>query len=351
MELYKLMIYRGGIIIIVVFFIYYPTLPNSVIENPGLVDKYMEEYSGVITENTLEKVMNERNDLINGTELYQNTVSNLMDEKISSVDYLELVGDHAMDNIKLDAINEFIEIIHAANTRSEELGTQLSIINEVPFRSVYGEKALGARMLKTIFIMLILSLLFSYSITTEQTTIGIKNVIRSTKNGRGVLLKRKYYLASFCVFIIWLFSTLLETSTYINIGGVFFSDVQVQSLTALSEFPVKMTISEFFLSLYIVRLISMLSFSFIIIYVTSYIKHTQLAYVIICSIFVIPGVLLIYMKIDFMKFFTSVKLIDGIGIIVSENGDIYFAVIGLIIMTIASIICTIINLKRWIVSR
>ncbi len=346
-ERYKLLIMNGGIVILVLGIILLCREDFSGKVYASMTDMYMQEFSGDITDETLLIIEDRIESLKQGIEMYDDAVTKVQADEITNAEYLIIANEHAGDRSKLLAIEEVKKIIVKLQECESKLECQIQIVDDLPFREIYGNEAEDIRMQRWIITLLTISLVFASYMTIENTSEGLRQVIRYNPRGRGRFLAWKYRVAMEVIIVILLITTLLEVSEFIKLDGKELISIPVQSIRVLIGVPLKITLGQFLLIIYIARSLIIASITSIILFLSSLFHRVEVAYLLISVIMILPSALWKYMNLEVLQWFSPLKAIDIIGQITMIEGKFESALWSCVIVGIMGVGSAILMQRKW----
>ena len=231
LEYYKILITHGGVLVLFAAAFLIVNGEYCIKEYPGLCDQYMDEFSGEINDDTWNEIEELKVALQEGIAIYNETVSAVKEGKISSIEYLKKIEGHEYDKDKLVALEQFCQILREKEEKESILGKKLPVVYEVPYRAVYGEQTTGQRMQHSLLVLIALTFMLAGIMTMEQRSTALRQMICSTRNGRLQFMLRKLRVISGIVVPLWLFQSLKEITTFLQLGDKAAFFLPVQSLT------------------------------------------------------------------------------------------------------------------------
>lgn len=346
-ECRKLFITQGGALILAAFVWLASGMDYQVHISRTEADDLSLELQGEITDATLE-ALETMDDAIDQVFATSQEYQKMVDEGIMDFETLydfnlkysntqaEQVGLHTVMS-KVDRLLE----------ESERLGARLWLLDELPFRNIYGSEADGIRISLNLLTLLILSLLLAGFISMEQTSTGLQHIIHASPRGRMSLLGRKYVLAAVSTVLLWAVPTFFEIKTLLSSIDHATLSAPIQSLTFLEKFTWTIPIGTYLAILYLGRLLSLLSCAFITLWLSSLSRKPQYACLIVCVILVVPTLLWNYLNMDLLRSLSVARLTDMEALIASHVGEPQSAIFSVCILFILGAACAALTFRRW----
>ncbi len=260
-ELYKVLIYSFGIVVIVGAFLVGSSLSfdASLYEKDRWYQAYLTDIQGKITAETQDYFATARANADNAYDYYE----------------LHL----ALDRLELEVAD--------ITARAEADGYTPYIIDPKPFLSIYGDKATDIQRLNASVAILFVCLGCASVAVYEQKS-GVNPLLKSLKNGRGYLLIRKILVCLVMAIAVWVCIYGHELADFFSKGKVFLS-APIRNISELSGYPLNITIGGLLSLIYSIRLISLMAVSLCTLLISHYSKSIVSAYVASVGILALPS--------------------------------------------------------------
>lgn len=185
-------------------------------------------------------------------------------------------------------------------------GEELWLVSPDGYRYLLGEKgersSAGSMLLALFCMLMLISGLFSY-----EKKSSMEFLLRSTPYGRDKLQKRKYRITAVLTVLLWAVLGSMEVynirKTY-SLDGL---DAPVHSLPFMADVPFDITIWQYCLIVYVVRLAGMFLVSVVYCEISVWLKNQEIS-ILSGSLLLIPSVLYL-MGVEAFKFFSVTKVI------------------------------------------
>lgn len=147
---------------------------------------------------------------------------------------------------------------------------------------------------------------------------GVVPMVRSTRQGRGGLFRRKAILTAVFVIFVWATVYMRELFTFIEWHQPGSLAAPVQNIDALADFPVVLTLTQYLVLLYVIRLVMLLCVGFVVLLISCHSPNVQTAYLISAAILGVPALLTV-LGVDILKWVSplipvsSAELLWGLG--------------------------------------
>lgn len=258
-EIYKLLIQKKGIIVIVCLL--YLLISNMdmlelLLGNDRIqLDEFYELYTGEINDESL-------------------MAYNCIGEEINTL----LSNGEESDDARLamfDMLTEQKEYAEGLESR----GIKGWFINDRGFDMLFGELKSGKRMIDGVIVILAIVLLVAPCYASEYQS-GVNYLIASTKKGKGIVFRRKtiYSLVStLSITIIMFLIQFYEVRIKYNLNGL---DAPVQNVRILEHVPFDISIGGFFVLWYIERAMTMIMVACVVMLISAYIKRQNQVYLV-----------------------------------------------------------------------
>ncbi len=213
----------------------------------------------------------------------------------------------------------------------ENTGIEVKFVNPFGYNSLIGDAGAKRREKNAMIELLCIALIIGgfASIDKQNNSMAI---IRTTKMG----IKKTYGIKMIWTFIASII--IVAPISYVEfenvIGRMGLSDLTapVQSFVALGKFPLKISLIQYILLMYIVRLISAYIVGIIVLEISEMCSNTRIGQMLNVCIIVVPAVLL-YMNIDEVKY---LALSNSVGI--SDISKVIHIVVPVVIAIVVFMI-------------
>ncbi|MCD7804849.1 MAG: hypothetical protein LUH03_06850 [Oscillospiraceae bacterium] len=260
-ELYKVLIYSFGVVIIIAAFLVGGALDYDVAiyESDQWYQLYLSDIEGEITEKT--------------EEYFEIARANA-----ESSDYY---GDLtiALDRLELE--------ISEATARAEEGSYTPYILDSKPFRSTYGTEAKDTRRLNMAVAILFVCLGCAGIMVYEKKS-GVVPLLKSLKCGRGYLLGMKIFTCLLMATAVWACIYMQELKYFLTKYATPLS-APVQNLEILADFPLQISLGGLLAMIYGLRLLVLMGVSLVVMLISSRSKTMVGAYVASVGILALPS--------------------------------------------------------------
>ena len=317
-EMYKSLVYGGGIIIVA-----------AVVILGGSLD-----FRGIVPVNGGDYVYNA---LVIDRE---GVIDDSFDEYVERIRESDAGAELAnvADRLERDA--------DAIRERATVGGYEPWLVYETNYRIYFGDYAVSVQRLNSTAAILFTVFLCVSGITYEYQS-GTVYMVRSLKRGRSALLTRKLLAAALFAVIAWASVYLREISDFIAYCQPKTFSAPVQNLGALAQFPLKITIGQYILLLNALRLVMLTSVSFISLFIGSFTKNVLGAYLLGTAVLVLPAVLTV-LGLDVMKYFSLVLPVSAAELLWSMGGGSVIYALPWVVAVALGIAAVILTRKRWV---
>ena len=230
--------------------------------------------------------------------------------------------------------------------RAAERGYQPWILDDSGYDLIYGPTSRDRQRLNGAAAMILAAFCCAAPAAYERQS-GVAHMVRSTKKGRGGLLRRKVLLTALLSTFVWAAVYAREVQALFTWFQPRTLDAPVQNIDALAGFPVILTVTQYLILLYAIRLVMLLCVGFAVLLISHHSPSVQAAYLISAGILGIPALLTV-LGIDVLKWVSplvpvsSAELMWGLG-----SGNLIFVlpwVLWLVCGTVALWLCR----RRWV---
>jgi|GEM_PF-5156198 len=317
-ELKKMFIYCGGIIIVAVLFftawkyIKLPQISNTVVEE--FVEVYSTKYSGPVSQDTLDLLKNDQKSAAEKYEvnrelaLYDKTAAYELEYAYARVKALEIVIERAE------------KIYETGNDNSYLMGTNAYV-------NVFGITSKSWRLEVMALAMFFLILLVSHEISYDKKS-DMRTFLQTLPRGRSIITV-KILLSILIAFIVW--SAVTGREIYLvyerwnGFQGLISSGLSLSIWEeSIKDIPVIIYVSV----IYLTRLIALIGASMVALYISSvsdtYIKSISVSF----GILLVPALIASLPDMGFVSYFSYATQISNIDIIPDLVRIAVFAAIG-----------------------
>lgn len=318
-EVYKALAFQFGIFIIAGILIVTNSLSYSVYieERDYWYQAYLEDAEGPI-DNSFEEYLARAKENIN-----------------SSMNESELTS--ALDRIERE-VKEIKE-------RAEEGGYAPWLVDYKTYASVYGNESRDRQRLNAAIAICLLA--FSCAgITAFERQSGVEKMVRSTKKGRSSLFAKKAIVASLMAAIVWCAVYVREFMQFVAINGTETFSAPVQNISALSQFPLKISFAGYLAMLYAIRLVMLILTSFIALLISHFCSRINTSYIVNLAVLGAPAILVI-LGTDVLKYLSPLIPVSSAEIMWSLTGNGLMPIIAWVIMVTFGILALIAAGRKW----
>lgn len=342
MELYKTLWIQKGIVIMALF-VYLAVgisfTANIPIYNPSEVAarQYIIELMGEITDDTFARI---------------NTIEAELDQTI--VDYEDAKLAYENGEIADNQLNLYSHYAETARTNKEglslvrsradellELGVEKGftpwLIEQTPFESVFGTAAQDNQHQAAVVAVLALILLLAGNMAYERQS-SMNFLLRATPRGRGELLRCKIVVAMLAATAVWATVYGMELYALVSNFSIQTWNVPVQNLSMMARFPILCSIKEWLVILYGYRLLVLFCGAVLVLFMSSFVKRVEIAYIVSCGIMLIPSLLYAYVGIELFRPLAYITSVEAAPLLNRANGTItQFLLWGVALTVIAGL--------------
>ena len=346
-EAYKLLVMQGGLIILAAFLVLMARSDMAAQLSRTEADEYALRLQGPLTEEKLAEIDGVRQEIDDRYDLALHASERLQSGEIDWYEFSDIVSGST--NVTAEQVGIMEVQLRAAEleARGEELGTTLWLLDDVPYRNIYGPEASSLRMRWNVLALFALSLLLAGSMAVEQTAGGLRHLLRAGAMGRGALLGRKYLLAGGGVVLLWAVPTVMELKTLLSSVDPATLAAPVQSVTFLDGFPLHVSIGLFLAGLYLFRLLALLALGCGVLFLSSLFHRQEGAYVAACGVLVVPTVLWVWLGLEPLRFLSAARATDLVGLLAEDRGQPTAAIAVTAAVLALGAVCGCATWRRW----
>ncbi len=183
----------------------------------------------------------------------------------------------------------------------KKAGHDAYLINNAGFNTLLMEEddTTGVHIIEFLFILLFLS----YGLYASEKDKTIKYLLRTTKRGRNVLFKKKFFAGLSASTVLYLFWTFFDIIYVNNYFGLEYINAPVQSIENFAEFPYDISILEFIIGYFLIRYIFFTAIYCLMLFVSNK-ADSRFALILNFVIFIVPSLLV----------FLGMEVIDSISL-------------------------------------
>ena len=267
MEGYKLLILGGTVLFLLAALWYAPKL-RSFGYSFGTADEaayngYVREAAGPINAETDAYIARARSNLAD----YYGDVSQYED---------------ALDRLEVE--------VASLRARASDGGYTPWLAEQVRVNNVLGQDALSVHRWSGI-VSLLLVLLVCAPVFSFERRFGTEKLLRSVRKGRGPVLRRKTAVVCLEVLAIWAIVYLRQWNETLDYIGAASLDAPIQNLALLSRASLRVTLKQFLLLVFALRLLGMLTVGFLTAWLSSRARSWEQAVLAGAGLLILPALL------------------------------------------------------------
>lgn len=319
-ELYKTMILQRGAIIVALFLYIAAGLDFTAFVPQVHADLLSSEMEGPIGDDLLRKIDNIQAEIDAGTAKWKAIELAWERGEVDYATYYAGINAYSGTMTMSAALSEVRVRVQLLESIGSEIGSTLWILNNKPYESVYGKAAEELQARTAIISLTTLSLLLAGCFAFDNQS-GVSTLLASTVKGRKKLLFCKYGTAALVTVFVWGVVYGLELYEFFSSYKITSLSAPVQSLTMLHKFPLKISIGGFLALLYLYRLLMLLCSACIILFISSGLKKTDIAYLAACGVTAVPALLYFYAGLTPLKYISMALPVVTMNLITSEGGS------------------------------
>jgi hypothetical protein len=311
-ELHKILWIQKGIFVITVLLLWaifissYPPINAS--EYDGNLVYFENMFTGEVTDDTLSKI----------------------DEQMG-IAYDEMESGNVNGATKI----QYLSVIKAEAEAKN--GTGLWILDSTVYDALMNNNIEGYQRKTGIIAILFTSVMIAGVFAYEHQQ-KMKYLLCSTDKGRSVLWRKKTVSACILTAVVWLIVYGSEILHTIRVyGGLHSLSAPIQSI--MNGFPFEMSILSYLVLMYLLRLLVLLTVTFMVLLVSNLCSKVNAAVIASLAIFTLPASIVI-MGGEIMEYFSAVKLL-------SPHENISTFVLSYTICLILGVVSLILNYLIW----
>ena len=201
--------------------------------------------------------------------------------------------------------------------RAETGGYEPWILEDSIYDQTYGPQSQDLQRLNAAAAIILTAFCCAGLFVFERQS-GVAPMVRSTKLGRGGLFRRKAALTAIFTTFVWAAVYMRELRTFLDWRQPRTLAAPVQNIDALAGFPIVLTLTQYLVLLYAIRLAMLLCVGFVVLLISRQAPGVQTAYMTAAGILGVPALLMV-LGVDVLKWVSplipvsSAELLWGLG--------------------------------------
>ena len=201
--------------------------------------------------------------------------------------------------------------------RAEIGGYEPWILEDSIYDQTYGPQSQDLQRLNAAAALIFIAFCCAGLFAFERQS-GVVPMVRSTRRGRIGLFRRKAILTAALTTFVWAIVYMRELWTFLERHQPESLAATVQNIDALADFPVVLTLTQYLVLLYAIRLVMLLCVGFAVLLISCHSPNVQTAYLISAAILGVPALLTV-LGVGILKWISplvpvsSAELLWGLG--------------------------------------
>ncbi len=272
----------------------------------GYLNTFYNDYGGKLNDKALKSIEKTESMLSAAQEERDSYYNDYLQEKISEDEYYLKISYLPEYNTEEKAIGILRSQIDYIN---EELsnGFEAYLIPQDDYNTLCGVESLDYENSFSLY-LIIIALLFTYGITASDKNKNILTILHSCKYGRKRLFYKKASLLAASTVLVYAFCVVFRLLYYRNYIHLKYLSAPLQSLETFAQFPIKISILNYYIIINLVRLVMLLAVEFVMLYICVRLS-AQTALITNTCIFAVPSVFMI-MGADFAADYSVIKYLN-----------------------------------------
>lgn len=340
MEFHKTLFIQKGVVVLILFLYLAAGLSFTAmvpVYNASEIAarQYTAELEGAITESTFRRMDEIQARLDEAIAKFDTAKEQHERGEMEYPQFDRYAREGAVAQINSDGLC----MVRARAEALREQGTQKGfapwLVEDTPYRSVYGEPARDNQQRAALLALLALSLLLAGCMTYEKQS-GMGFLLASTERGRGRLLRRKIGMAAILTTAVWGIVYGLELHALVTTDSLQTLTAPVQNLAMLENFSFPCTIGVFLILLYGLRWFALFACAMLIIFISSRMERLEASCIAASVALILPSVLYYYIGVAPLKYLSLTLPVTAIGLLLTNRGAICIAAIAIVALTALS---------------
>ena len=217
----------------------------------------------------------------------------------------------------MSALSKVEHRVEQLRERAEQGGYEPWILEDSIYDQTYGPQSRDLQRLNAAAAIILTAFCCAGLFAFERQS-GVVFMVRSAKRGRGGLLRRKAALTAVLAAFVWAVVYLRELRTFLDWRQPQTLAAPVQNIDALAGFPIVLTLAQYLVLLYAIRLVMLLCVGFAVLLISRQSPGVQVAYLASAGVLGVPALLTV-LGIDVLKWVSplvpvsSAELLWGLG--------------------------------------
>ena len=217
----------------------------------------------------------------------------------------------------MSALSKVEHRVEQLRERAEQGGYEPWILEDSIYDQTYGPQSRDLQRLNAAAAIILTAFCCAGLFAFERQS-GVVLMVRSAKRGRGGLLRRKAALTAVLAAFVWAAVYLRELRTFLDWRQPQTLAAPVQNIDALAGFPIVLTLAQYLVLLYAIRLVMLLCVGFAVLLISRQSPGVQVAYLASAGVLGVPALLTV-LGIDVLKWVSplvpvsSAELLWGLG--------------------------------------
>ncbi len=266
-------------------------------------------------------------------------------------DYIEKARSDAEGEMNS---NELLAALSMLEAKADEIvesaergGYEPWLIDEQVYAGFYGDTSVDAQRTNAVVAVMFAALCCAGLISYERQS-DTAALVKSTCRGRMPVFAAKAGAAAVTGVLIWAAVYLRELFHFIGLHGTSDFAASVQNLSALSDFPITISISGFLAVLYIVRLLMLVFLSFIMMATGGLFSGMLLSCAACVGIFGLPA-LLVLTGVEAAKYVSPIVPVASAEILWNAGSD-PSGIAYWLAMAFVGVVCLMLSMKAWVMT-
>ena len=350
-ELYKLLIIQKGLpvfavlLIILLKFQFFSYIPRTDVERQ--TETYLTQLEGEITQNTISEITRLQEEIDTQKDSFSQAETAYLEGQISYAEYYKQASQFDSALLQEAALYEVQSRVSELQIRQQASSEKLWILSENNYKSMYGfiinqeqdEESFTKQHTLGVLSLAALCLLIAGSYSYENQS-GINNLLNTMAKGKSHLRMNKLKVNLLITFFVWLCINGIEVYRLYQETSLSNIHAPVQSLSIFPRFPLHISIMEFLLIVYLIRLINLWCVTCFIMLLSKWCKREAQATLISIIIFVIPSLIYAIFGTDTFQYLALSIPVSVMGTLVTDTGTMQ----NCIVMTLIMLFCAIFSL-------
>ncbi|MDF2539295.1 MAG: hypothetical protein K0S76_2316 [Herbinix sp.] len=293
-EGYKLFwVQKGIFLLLILLYLAWNAKTNHQIfysNEMSIRNEYYDDAGGPITEKTMEFFNQEQSQVDVQMAMILDATARYLADEMSYEEYYPITYQREQISYRIAALEYMKTQIARLNEIKETRGIDVWLVNPLGYETLIGNASATGQRKDVLTIILFITLMVGSSIAYEKQMKAFA-LVRAIAKGRQPVIGLKMlwaFIVTLCVALPIYYTAIMNVK---NSVGLPYLKAPVQSIGILEEFPIVMSIGEFMIMVYALRVLLMYCMALLALLVSSYTKASSEGIIAAVAVTTIPAAL------------------------------------------------------------